>query len=226
MSKAVADAVGGSGGGGGSDLWSVLTTHHCLGVCPHESCVLSVVRGFRHGLWYGAKIRFPHALVMTFLFRTGSLSDKMRDIFSATWQHSRNLACYVSIYKAVCCLMRHWRGVESPLNAMVGGAVGGAIMFGSNTPVNAQINMYVMSRVILGGVKAASAHGYLPSEAAVPNAYVIYAATIWAAVMYLWQWQQKYLQKSLTTSMTYLYAESDKWPQVNSAAGILDWFLA
>lgn len=30
---------------------------------------LSVVKGFRNGIVYGAKIRLPHALVMTFLFR-------------------------------------------------------------------------------------------------------------------------------------------------------------
>ena len=33
--------------------------------------VLSLVKGFRNGLVYGAKVRFPHALVMTFLFRRG-----------------------------------------------------------------------------------------------------------------------------------------------------------
>ena len=31
--------------------------------------ILAIVKGLRNGLVYGAKIRFPHALVMTFLFR-------------------------------------------------------------------------------------------------------------------------------------------------------------
>jgi peroxisomal membrane protein 4 len=31
--------------------------------------VLAILKGLRNGLVYGAKIRFPHALVMTFLFR-------------------------------------------------------------------------------------------------------------------------------------------------------------
>lgn len=34
--------------------------------------VLAIIKGFRNGLVYGAKIRFPHAMVMTFLFRSGS----------------------------------------------------------------------------------------------------------------------------------------------------------
>lgn len=32
--------------------------------------LLSIIKGFRNGLVYGFKIRFPHALVMTFLFRS------------------------------------------------------------------------------------------------------------------------------------------------------------
>lgn len=35
--------------------------------------ILSVVKGFRNGLVYGAKIRLPHAAVMTFLFRADLL---------------------------------------------------------------------------------------------------------------------------------------------------------
>lgn len=32
--------------------------------------LLAIVKGFRNGLVYGAKIRLPHALVMTLLFRS------------------------------------------------------------------------------------------------------------------------------------------------------------
>lgn len=223
MTKSVSSVDDASVGGGvGGGVMSFLTHHHSA-CCSHESCFLAVLRGFRHGAWYGAKIRFPHALVMTFLFRSGSLSDKLRDIVNATYQHSRNLALYVSLYKLVTCVMRHLRGVETPLNSLVGGAVGGAIMFGSNTPVNAQINMYVMSRVILGGVKALSSHGYLPSESQVPHAYTIFAGATWALVMFLFEFHQQHLQRSLTTSMKYLYKESDQWPAMKE--GFVDWFL-
>ncbi len=40
---------------------------------PKYHTVLSIIKGFRNGAVYGAKIRFPHALVMTFLFRGGRL---------------------------------------------------------------------------------------------------------------------------------------------------------
>lgn len=38
---------------------------------PKYKIPLGIVKGFRNGAVYGAKIRFPHALVMTFLFRGG-----------------------------------------------------------------------------------------------------------------------------------------------------------
>jgi hypothetical protein len=39
--------------------------------CHHDStCFLSALRGARNGIYYGAKIRFMHAVVMTILFKT------------------------------------------------------------------------------------------------------------------------------------------------------------
>jgi len=35
---------------------------------PKYHTILSIIKGTRNGLVYGAKIRFPHAFVMTFLF--------------------------------------------------------------------------------------------------------------------------------------------------------------
>jgi len=37
---------------------------------PKYHDVLALVKGFRNGIVYGWKVRFPHALVMTFLFRS------------------------------------------------------------------------------------------------------------------------------------------------------------
>jgi peroxisomal membrane protein 4 len=36
--------------------------------------LLSVIKGSRNGFVYGAKIRFPHALVMTLLFKRSEYS--------------------------------------------------------------------------------------------------------------------------------------------------------
>lgn len=47
---------------------SLCQSSDCADSLPHDA--LSVIKGFRNGLVYGAKIRLPHAAVMTFLFRS------------------------------------------------------------------------------------------------------------------------------------------------------------
>ena len=39
---------------------------------PKNQPILSLVKGMRNGVVYGTKIRFPHALVMMMLFRSGT----------------------------------------------------------------------------------------------------------------------------------------------------------
>lgn len=101
------------------------------------------------------QVRFPHALVMTLLFkRDATLAQQAKLIWQATSTHSINLGTYVFLFKSLLCLMRHVRGVESPLNVLVAGALAGYRVFGKNDAINSQINMYILSRVILGTVNA------------------------------------------------------------------------
>ena len=44
---------------------STKPTQTCpAGVCPHQNCLISAIRGARQGLYYGGKVRFAHSLVM------------------------------------------------------------------------------------------------------------------------------------------------------------------
>lgn len=60
------------------------------------------------GMRYGVKIRFPHALVMTLLFAKKNTTAKQRImmILSATYEHSKNLATFATIYKSLLLLMK------------------------------------------------------------------------------------------------------------------------
>ncbi|XP_057358900.1 peroxisomal membrane protein 4 isoform X2 [Manis pentadactyla] len=49
---------------------------------------LATLKGFRNGAVYGAKIRAPHSLVMTFLFRSGRST--------CTCYHVSSLPCAAS----------------------------------------------------------------------------------------------------------------------------------
>jgi peroxisomal membrane protein 4 len=75
---------------------------------PANHDLLAVVKGARNGAVYGAKVRFPHALVMVFLFRSGTFRDKVGLVFRATRTHARNLAKFATIYKLGCYLLKHY----------------------------------------------------------------------------------------------------------------------
>lgn len=48
--------------------------------------LISTLLGFLNGAYYGTKIRAPHALVMTFLFREGTLQEKLLAIVKLTFE--------------------------------------------------------------------------------------------------------------------------------------------
>ena len=132
----------------GDFLYAPLT-FTCPGICPHSSCFLAVVRSFRQGVVYGAKIRFPHALVMTLLFRSGTLTEKANDIISATYTHARTLGLYAATYKLATCILRHvTRQPNSPFIPLIGGMVGGGLLFGRNTPINVSNTQTNISRTV------------------------------------------------------------------------------
>ena len=59
--------------GGAAPPAALLRAINALLLQRRYRAALAVLKGFRNGAVYGAKIRAPHALVMTFLFRSGSL---------------------------------------------------------------------------------------------------------------------------------------------------------
>ncbi|RKP08428.1 peroxisomal membrane protein 4-like protein [Thamnocephalis sphaerospora] len=177
---------------------------------PAYHDVLSIVKGFRNGLVYGTKIRFPHALVMTFLFRDGSIKEKMEIVLKATKTHARNLAFFVTIYKTLMLVQRKLcDGKELSAHSFLAGLVGGYFVFGKNTSVNKQIVLYVFARVVLAVAKLPARKGLLPREP--PQAYPIFAALSWGAIMWLFRYERPTVHSSLQASMQYLYNDSDHW---------------
>ncbi|KAL2126894.1 hypothetical protein VTI74DRAFT_11649 [Chaetomium olivicolor] len=201
---------------------------------PKYHDLLAIVKGARNGAVYGTKVRFPHALVMITLFRSGTLREKAWLIFSATRTHARNLAKFATIYKATCLLLKHYGatpGKEGPYDSFIAGLLGGYIVFGQRSrrsgkisSVNQQIVIYVFARVVLALARLAVKPGYglpLVSEpkrsAAISHyAWPVFASVSWAMVMHLFKWHAAELQPSLRSSMTYIYANSDQWDGVRN----------
>ncbi|XP_066481903.1 peroxisomal membrane protein 4 [Tiliqua scincoides] len=173
---------------------------------------LAVVKGFRNGAVYGAKIRAPHALVMTFLFRSGSLREKLKAIFQATYTHSKNLAYFVFTYKGLMALQSRIQRKKIPVHSFLAACIGGWLVFGENNNINSQINMYLLSRILFGLSRLAVEKGYIPEPKQDP--FPLFAALVWGIVLWLFEYHRHTLQPSLQSSMTYLYDDSEVWHDV------------
>ncbi|XP_002747265.4 peroxisomal membrane protein 4 [Callithrix jacchus] len=174
---------------------------------------LALLKGFRNGAVYGAKIRAPHALVMTFLFRNGSLWEKLRAVLQATYIHSRNLACFVFTYKGLCALQSRIQGKTYQVHSFLAAFLGGLLVFRENNNINSQVNMYVLSRVLFALSRLAVEKGYIPEPKWDP--FPVVTAVVWGLVLWLFEYHRPTLQPSLQSSMTYLYEDSNVWHDIS-----------
>lgn len=202
------------------------TINHLLSLDKYHA-YFSILKGIRNGIFYGTKIRFPHALVMTFLFRDGTLREKFTYIIRATIQHATNLAKFSFLYKLMRYTMAKLNGGKQkdlnlahnmPLwHVPVAAGVAGLCVFGKNNPINMQINMYLLSRVIFGSVRLLSDNGYLPSRHSDKGGrdyFPFFACGVWAMALWLFEFHKHTLQGSLQASMTYLHHDSNVWHNI------------
>jgi len=199
---------------------------------PRYADILAVVKAARNGAVYGAKIRFPHALVMVFLFRSGTLRQKLALVFKATRTHARNLAKFATIYKLTMVALKHLGpnpGKEGPYDTFFAGLLGGYLVFGQRSPrtgkissVSQQIVIYIFARVILALAKLSvqPAAGIIRdpelSNKINHNAWPVFAAMSWGVVMWTFRWYPESIQPSLRSSMSYIYVQSDHWDSLRT----------
>ncbi|CAK4687307.1 hypothetical protein LEN26_000157 [Aphanomyces euteiches] len=188
--------------------------------------LLCLVRAFRNGSYYGTKIRAPHAFVMVMLFQNKPLREKLRGIVKLTFEHTKNLAYFVGVYKGVLLLLKETdhaitgsrvlttTGLNPvrPLHAAIAGAAGGYIVWSKYSGVNYQIVLYLFSRVLIGLVKLASEKGLpIMKDYSFKQVYPVLACATWGVVMWLFEFHGHVLHPSLSKSMDFLYHESNSW---------------
>ncbi|KAG7478361.1 hypothetical protein MATL_G00079680 [Megalops atlanticus] len=198
---------------GSEHLKTLLYTINNLLQQEKYKVALAVVKGFRNGAVYGAKIRAPHALVMTFLFKSGSLRDKLKAIAQATYTHSRNLAYFVFTYKGLQALQEKIQGKSLQSHSFLAACIGGWLVFGDNNHINSQINMYLLSRILFALSRLAVEKGYIPRPKRDP--FPLFATLVWGIVLWLFEYHPHTLQPSLQSSMNYLYHDSNMWHDIS-----------
>jgi peroxisomal membrane protein 4 len=197
---------------------------------PSLRPLLAILKSARNGAVYGAKVRFPHALVMVFLFRSGTFQEKIKLVAKATRQHARNLATFAAIYKSCMLILRLLNpmapGKEGPYDTFFSGLVGGYYVFGKgragSSSVNQQIVIYVFARVVLALARLSLESPKMTASTPTPtlftqrlpestkqrireNAWPVFASLSWAMVMYIFRYQPESIQSSLRSSMKYMY---------------------
>ncbi|KAL7912027.1 Tim17/Tim22/Tim23/Pmp24 family domain-containing protein [Trichoderma velutinum] len=203
-------------------------------VDPVYHDVLSLLKTARNGAVYGTKVRFPHALVMIFLFRSGTFREKASLVFRATKKHAMNLAKFASIYKITMLALKRFGatpGKEGPYDSFFAGLLGGYIVFGQRSKrygkissVNQQIVIYIFARVALALARIAVKTGHgLPVVSKEPlhsqithYAWPAFASLSWGMVMLLFKHHPEDLQSSLRSSMTYIYKDCDSWDSLRT----------
>lgn len=188
--------------------------------------LLAILKSARNGAVYGAKVRFPHALVMVFMFRSGSFREKVGLVLKATRQHAMNLARFATIYKTAMLVLSlinpNNPGKEGPYDTFFAGGLGGYYVFGRNyNSIKQQIVIYVFARVVLALAQLSIESPAYTSTTPTPtlftqrfspatkeliqkNAWPVFASLSWALVMYVFRWQPESIQSSLKSSMKYM----------------------
>lgn len=174
--------------------------------CHHSSCIISSMKGFRNGVFYGGRIRIVHSLVMSILFKKGSMKERLINILSLTKDHSMYLAFSSFIFKMIKCILTKIQLLPQTLIVAFSGLISGYLSFSENSNVHLQITLYTLGRSVLGFSEVLVNKGILPNI----NAYPAMAAIIWALVMFLFEDDRTCLQGSLVSSMQFLYKDSDK----------------
>jgi hypothetical protein len=88
--------------------------------------------------------------------------------------------------------------------------------------VSQQSVIYIFARVVLGLAKLSVEPGtgivtnVQLSNKIKDNAWPVFAAMSWGAVMYVFRWHPESLQSSLRSSMSYIYVQSDHWDSLKT----------
>jgi hypothetical protein len=159
---------------------------------------------------------------MAVLFREGTLWSKMVSTLTATWAHGKTLGKFAGVYKLILMALDLVKGHNAAAHSFIAGGVGGYLVWGDETSVNKQVTLYCFSRVCLGLAQSLN-DPQGPLGRRLPNplgegskkTHAVFAAFVWAMVMFLFEYDSKNLNGSLVASMRYIYHDSNRWKTIS-----------
>ena len=103
-----------------------------------------------------------------------------KTILNLTYQHSRNLAFFVTIYKSLLLVQRKLRGEEHHIDSFIAGIIGGYMIFGTDNAVNNQIVLYLFSRVSTALARLAVKQGIIRDPES-DYTFSVFSAVVWGS---------------------------------------------
>lgn len=184
--------------------------------------LFDAVKAFRNGLVYGVRVRAPHTLVLSLVWGKGlSPWQILEKVASASKQHGLNLgmsaACFQLLHGLMGMLLKGrttaaTTGCSPTLSSVLAtflcGAVAGSLFWGERNPINTQVSMYLLSRVLSGLLWHVMKRSGLDAP---PAAFRTFTAVMWGLVMVLFVYDPDSLQSSLQSSLHYIYRDSTKY---------------
>ena len=169
--------------------------------------LLRILRGARNGFVYASQVRFMHSLVMLLLFGKGNLRSELLKALRNAIFHGKKIALFVALFKTLVLALESVSGGAANWQHFVAGAAAGGVLFRGGSPIEQQILLYLLGRVLTGGVSRLQSQRVLPNF----DIFSVLAVGCWGLVMYLFRVQRSSLQPSLASSMDFLYEESRTW---------------
>uniref|UniRef100_A0A914WQ07 Peroxisomal membrane protein 4 n=1 Tax=Plectus sambesii TaxID=2011161 RepID=A0A914WQ07_9BILA len=168
--------------------------------------ILAAVKGFRNGLVYGARIRFPHALVITFLFGKGTVRQKLITIVRHTRTHAWNLGKFAFTYKFCCGGLNALFGDDKAgWQILLAGFIAANFQLHEMNAINSQILFYLLPRGIFGLFRLISKKGWISPGLTQKRVFPYVNACVLSFCLWLFFYDPDVLQPSVIASFEYLY---------------------
>ena len=146
---------------------------------------------------------------MSLLFGKGSPKERLISCCMQAIAHGKILAILAFVYKSVQCFLANLRQKADPIHSFIAGMCGSYCLlyvFKTDNSINRQGGYYMMARVLEGLVLKLIKEGYFPNHPYYNKVYML----MWGLVMLIYEMDSKALNRTLSSSMKFLYKDSDK----------------
>ncbi|KAG8345448.1 putative Tim17 Tim22 Tim23 Pmp24 family [Trypanosoma vivax] len=173
----------------------------------------NALKAFRNGVVYGARTRAPHALIVNLVWSHAPWSVIIQRVFQASLEHALVLGLTGFTYTLLHSLLHVVQGNRKLWHSAVAGYIVGFLFCGRLSPVTAQINMYILSRIISAVffVLVRRFDSLTAGNPASGWAFRLYSGVLWMILMPLFLRYRDFMQSSMRNSLTYIFVDSEQY---------------